>query len=108
MGDDEAGDAADIVDANGDLETTEEDEDTMNSSEIAVLKKAASTSAGFRNILKNLADDSNACGLTRAQFDEIVIEHCEVNNKNLTQTLERDPLVVKAYKAVAHANGVCV
>jgi hypothetical protein len=83
---DEADDAAPIVDEDGDvLEPEGEDTSKMKAAEVAVLKKAASTPAGLHNICKHISDDERACGLSRADFDSLVIAHCEVNNKNLNR-----------------------
>jgi hypothetical protein len=85
-----------------DLEECEED--AMKNFE--ALRTVAKSATGMQEIVKNVLGSANACGLSKQEWDELLIDHAEATGKRLDALITGDRNIGECCDAVSRANGL--
>jgi hypothetical protein len=85
-------------------EELEEDEDMTKGFE--TMREVAKSANGMAAIATNILKSANACGLSKQEWDQLLIEHCAATNKRLDAYITGDRDIGRCCDLVAKANGL--
>jgi hypothetical protein len=100
---------SDEEDFESDLEEDREDEEDMSTKAakgFETLRTVAKSAAGMQKITKGILASTDGCGLSKQEWDQLLIEHAEATGKRLDQLITGNRDIGKACDVIARATGL--
>jgi hypothetical protein len=100
---------SDEADFESDLEEEQEDEEDMTTKSakgFETLRTVAKSAAGMQEITKGILASTDGGGLSKAEWDQLLIDHAEATGKRLDDLITKNRDLGRACDIIAKANGL--